>query len=277
MLEQLKYKNHLDEVFEFGKDGIYVNTSDLHDYEWKVNTKGSKISSFSYGTQTRTLPVIIICASAEEGIAARNRLFEVCEKDVLAFQQGEIILGEYSFRCFVTKSAKKDYLVAGRYMTVDLTLTSDNPVWTRETEYNFKPVTATETASEYLDYNQSLDFPYDYFSPYTARILSNDSLAEANFKLRVFGVCSNPSVTIGGHTYQVNCTLEAGQYLIVDSLTKKIHIVNNDGSTVNAFNLRSRESYIFQKIPAGNNTVSASGNFSFDVILFEERSEPKWT
>lgn len=276
MLEQLKYRNHLGEVFEFGKDGIYVNTSDLHDYEWQVNTKGSKISSFSYGTQTRTLPVIIICANAEEGIAARNRLFEVCEKDVLAFQQGEIILGGYSFRCFVTKASKKDYLVAGRYMTADLTLTSDHPVWTKETAFTFSPVTATETASEYLDY-QGLDFPYDYFSTFTAQSLSNDSFADANFKLRVFGACSNPSVTIGGHTYQVDCTLEAGQYLTVDSLNKKIYITNNDGSAVNAFNLRNRESYIFQKIAAGNNTVSSSGNFNFDVILVEERSEPKWT
>lgn len=276
MLEQLVYKNHLGEVFEFGKDGIFVNTSDLHDYEWQVNTRGNKISSFSYGTQTRTLPVIIICASAEEGIAARNRLFEVCEKDVLAFKQGEIILGGYSFRCFVTKSAKKDYLVAGRYMTADLTLTSDYPVWTKETVFTFVPVTATETASEYLDY-QGLDFPYDYFSTFTAQSLSNDSFAEANFKLRVFGACSNPSVTIGGHTYQVNCTLEDGQYLTVDSLNKRIFVTKNDGSTVNAFNLRSREDYIFQKIPAGINTVSFSGNFSFDVILLEERSEPKWT
>lgn len=277
MLEQLKYKNHLNEVFEFGKDGIYVNMSDLHDYEWQVNTKGGKISSLSYGTQTRTLPVIIICASAEEGIAARNRLFEVCEKDVLAFKPGEIILCGYSFRCFVTKAAKKDYLIAGRYMTADLTLTSDYPVWTRETSFSFKPVTAADTESEFLDYNQDLDFPYDYFSPFTAQTMTNTGLAESNFKLLVFGACSDPSVTIGGHTYQVDCQLEAGQYLSVDSLTKKITIKNVDGSTTNAFNLRSRANYIFQKIPVGINTISSSSNFNFDVILFEERSTPKWT
>ena len=31
MLEQLKYKNHLNEVFEFGKDGIFVDTNDVWD------------------------------------------------------------------------------------------------------------------------------------------------------------------------------------------------------------------------------------------------------
>ena len=33
MLEQLKYKNHQNEVFEFGKDGIFVEANELHDYE----------------------------------------------------------------------------------------------------------------------------------------------------------------------------------------------------------------------------------------------------
>lgn len=195
---------------------------------------------------------------------------------MLAFKQGEIIIGGYSFRCFVTKAVKKDYLVSGRYMTVDLTLTSDYPVWTKQTEYNYTPVTVTETDSEYLDFG-SLDFPYDYCRASVARKLSNGSLAEANFKLQIFGAANNPAVTIGDHTYRVNCTLEAGQHLIVDSRTKKIYIANNDGSTVNAFNLRDRESYIFQKIPAGEHPVSLNGSFVFNVFLFEERSEPKWT
>ena len=42
MLEKLKYKNHLSEVFSFGEDGIFVNMSDLHDYEWTVNSKTEK-------------------------------------------------------------------------------------------------------------------------------------------------------------------------------------------------------------------------------------------
>lgn len=41
MLEKLIYKNHVGEVFDFGKDGIFVNASDLHDYEWAVATKGN--------------------------------------------------------------------------------------------------------------------------------------------------------------------------------------------------------------------------------------------
>lgn len=274
MLKQLKYKNHLNEVFDFGKEGIYVNTSDLRDYEWQVGTKGNRISSLTYGVCTKTLPIVILCESEEAGTAARNRLFEVCEKDVLAFEQGQIILDGYSFRCFVTKSSKSDYMTSKRYMSVTLTLSSDCPVWTRESTYTFAPV---EQTSEFLDYHQDLDFPYDYFNPYTAQVLPHDGFTDANFRLIIYGACSNPAVTIGGHTYKVNCTVEANQYLTVDSMTKKIFITKNDGSTVNVFNSRNREDYVFRKISAGSNDVTWNNQFSFDIVLIEERSEPKWT
>jgi alginate O-acetyltransferase complex protein AlgI len=34
---------------------------------------------------------------------------------------------------------------------------------------------------------------------------------------------------------------------------------------------------VFEKIPSGNNIVVWDGNWGFDITLFEERSEPKWT
>ena len=108
MLEQLKYKNHVNEVFEFGKDGIFVNTNDLHDYEWTVTKKGGRIASLDRAIINRKLPVIIICDTEAKGIAARNRLMEVVEMDALAMQHGSIIIGDYYFKCFVTKSQKKD-------------------------------------------------------------------------------------------------------------------------------------------------------------------------
>ena len=50
-----------------------------------------------------------------------------------------------------------------------------------------------------------------------------------------------------------------------------------DGSKVNCFNKRNRASYIFEKMPVGTSKVSASSGFKFDVVLLEERGEPKWT
>lgn len=88
MLEQLKYMNHLNEVFEFGKDGIFVDENNLHDYSWNVTKKNNRISALDYTVTNKSLPLVIICNTAEEGIAARNKLFEVVEKDVLACNTG---------------------------------------------------------------------------------------------------------------------------------------------------------------------------------------------
>lgn len=276
MLEQLKYKNHMNEVFEFGKNGIFVDTNDLHDYEWSVTKKGGRISALDYAVSKRKLPVIIICETEAQGIAARNRLLEVAEKDALAMRHGQIIIGDYYFRCFVTKSQKKNYLTTKRYMTVTLTLTSDFPYWVKETTTAFRKAgEGSGDAGTNLDF--SYDLPFDYFAGSGNKTLNNTGFVKTNFRMIIYGACTDPAVYVAGHLYQVNCEVGANEYLTIDSVTKKIYLTANDGTVTNVFNLRNRDSYIFEKIPAGQSNVIWDGDFGLDVILLEERSEPKWT
>lgn len=273
MLEQLKYKNHMNEVFEFGKEGIYVNTSELHDFEWRVTKKNNRISVLDYTVSKRKLPVTILCESEEAGIRARNKLFEIAEKDVLAMQYGRIIIGDYYFKCFITKAEKSDYLVSKRYMTLKLTLTTDMPYWVRETPYVFGH--GAGSLNEYLDY--PFDMPFDYRSEVSMDTVNNTGIVGTNFRLIIYGTAINPAIYIGDHEYSVNCEVNEGEYLVVDSTSKEIYLVGQTGTKTNKFNDRNRDSYIFEKIPSGVNTVSWDGEFGFDIILYEERSEPKWT
>lgn len=273
MLEQLTYKNHMNEVFEFGKDGIFVNTNELHDYEWDVTKKGSRISSLDYKISKRKLPVVIICETDEQGTAARNRLFEVMEKDALAMQYGKIIIGDYYLRCFITKSQKKKYLNTKRYMSLTLTVTTDYPYWVKETKHIFRSTGNVDGKN--LDY--SYDYPFDYFPAVTNGELNNTNFVASNFRMVIYGACTNPAVYVSGHKYTVNCTVAANEYLTIDSVAKTIYLTANDGTTTNVFSKRDRDSYIFEKIPAGINTVAWDGEFAVDITLLEERSEPKWT
>lgn len=275
MLEQLKYKNHVNEVFEFGKDGIFVDMNELHDYEWTVTNKGNRIAALNREITKRKLPLVIICGTEAEGVAARNRLMEVVEKDVLAMQHGRIILGDYYFRCFVTKSQKKKYLTTKRWMEVTLTLTSDFPFWVRETTHVFRKLEEDGSGGKNLDF--SFDHPFDYFSGMGNRTMTNTDFAGTNFKMIVYGPCVDPAVYVNGHLYQVTCELTAGEYLTIDSISKKISKTSIDGTTTNLFSKRNRDSYIFEPIQPGENTVSWEGDFGIDIILLEERSEPKWT
>lgn len=278
MLEKLKYVNHLNEVFEFGKNGIYVNAKNLRTFEWKFAKKNNRISSFNRAIVSRKLPITIICASEAEGIAAKNRLHEITEKDVYAMKHGKIIIGDYYFKCFITQSQKNNYLINKRYMTATLTITSDLPVWVKETTKIFRnvsDVTKARSAAINLDYPH--DYPFDYLSATNNGQINNTGFVDANFKLIIYGACSDPAVYIGDHVYQVNCDVGENEYLTIDSDAKKIYLTRNNGEIVNEFHQRNRESYIFKKIPAGMNSVSWNGDFGFDIVLLEERSEPKWT
>ena len=275
MLEQLIYKNHVNEVFEFGKDGIFVNTNDLHDYEWTVTKKGNKIASLTYAVTKRKLPIVIMCDTEEKAVAAKNRLLEVAEKDVLAMQHGRIIIGDYYFKCFVTKSEKKEYLTSKRYMHLTLTLTTDFPFWVKESSLSFNVSNEADGSGVFLDY--PFDYAFDFYNGMSNQTLNNTGFVASNFRMIIYGACTNPTINIADHAYQVNCAVGEGEYLTIDSSSKKIFLTSNDGTVTNKFNSRNRNSYVFEKIPVGENVVTWDGDYGFQVILLEERSEPKWT
>lgn len=275
MLEQLKYQNHANEIFEFGKDGIFVDVSELHDYSWDVAKKNNRIVSLDRSVVTRKLPITIICATEEEGLKARNKLLEVVEKDVLAMQHGKIIIGDYYFRCFVTKSQKKNYLTTKRHMLATLFLTSDFPYWVKETKYVISALSEDVTGNT-IGFNYPFDYPFDYQNDVANKTVSNTDFAASNFRLTINGECVDPAIYIGDHLYQVYCTVNEGEYITIDSTSKTIIHTANNGAKTNVFNNRNKDSYIFEKIPPGKNVVSWPGTFTFEINILEERSEPRW-
>lgn len=275
MLEQLIYKNHMNEVFEFGKDGIFVDRNDLRDYEWSVEKKNNRISALKHTVRKKKLPVTIICPTEAQSIAAKNKLFEVVEKDVLAMKHGRVILGDYHMECYVTKSVKSEYLTTGRWAKMTLTLTTDRPFWVKETTESYGTIADDATTQEFLDF--SMDFPMDYFNDTAFKPVTNTGFVPSNFRLVIFGACVDPAVTIADHTYQVFGEINTNERLTIDSSAKKIYLTTEDGTEINKFNDRDRSSYVFEKIPTGQAAVSWSGDFAFELTLLEERSEPKWT
>jgi carbamate kinase len=71
--------------------------------------------------------------------------------------------------------------------------------------------------------------------------------------------------------------IASNEHVTIDSTTKTVILTKGNGEQVNLFNLRNKESYIFEKIPSGMSIVSASNDqIRFEITLLEERSEPKW-
>ena len=277
MHERVKYQNHLGEEIDFGRNGIYVKSSELHDYQWDVVQKNGKISGFRRAVVQKKLPVVIFCTTVDAGLAARNRLVEVAEKDILASQPGRLIIGDYYFKCYISKSQKDGYLFSRRKMEATLTITTDEPFWVREISYYFRDSGSGDAGSATAGFDYSFDYPVDYVCGFANGELTNPGFAAANFRMTIYGPCTNPTVYVGGHEYTVAATLAESEYLTIDSISKTIIKTAADGAKTNLFHHRGRSSYIFEKIPSGGNVLARNGDFNVDLVLLEERSEPKWT
>lgn len=279
MLEQIKFINHLNETMEWGKNGIYVNYNDLHDYSWSIVSENNKISQFEKGIVNKTIPLKIYCTDTEKGLAIKNQLMEIAEKDVLAMQYGKIVIGDYYLKCYIIGSTKGNYLIHKGYLEVTLTIATDLPQWVCETTQSFfkegNPVEVYDVSSNYLDY--PFDYSIDYLNSLHERRINNTNFVSSEFEMIIYGAVSNPIVFIGGHAYEVCCEVSENEYLTINSRTKTIVLTRYNGEKVNCFKHRNKQSYVFEKIPSGNNIVVWNGNWGFDITLFEERSEPKWT
>ena len=58
MLDKLIHVNHLNEVLDFNDLHIFNDDNDLRDYEWSVTSANDKITGFTKGIVTKTIPFV---------------------------------------------------------------------------------------------------------------------------------------------------------------------------------------------------------------------------
>ena len=70
--------------------------------------------------------------------------------------------------------------------------------------------------------------------------------------------------------------LEAGEYVRIRSREKKVYKVKNSGERESMYQFQDGEFYLFEKLHPGNYRIAWDGLFGFEMIAYEERSEPRW-
>lgn len=120
------------------------------------------------------------------------------------------------------------------------------------------------------------DFPYDLLSNNIVASIYNSGLTEQDARIIIYGPAVSPQISIGNNSYAVNCTVEEGEILIIDTKAKTIVLRGTDGKETNVFSLREPRTDFFRKIEVGMNSILWDGSFGMDVVLFEERSIPEW-
>lgn len=276
MLDRFVYVTHNGIRFDGQNYGVYLNYNDLRDYAWSYEAINDRISRFYRTITTKKIPLVVACASDDEGIFVKNRLMELAETDIAATVPGKVYIGDYYLNGYITSSKKTKYLIEKRLCNIELVLTTDNPAWYRDRTYPFLPESQNDGMAQ-----SGTDYPYEYEYEYAmtmnGRTITCDTLSSNAFRLLIYGPATNPTVFVGDHAYTVNGIVGNGETLLVDGLNKTITLTTADGKAVNWFDKRGRASYVFEPIPPGMNPVSWLGDFGFDLTIIEKRSEPKWT
>lgn len=277
MLDKLTYINHLNQRIDFGSNGVFLTDVELYDYEWSYNSNFDEITSFKKGIVKKKMKIIIICENENEGVKKRNEIFEIFEQDILSHRKGKLYKDDYYLNCYITESKKSNWYYSKRYMENTITVISDNADWISEKKYEF--LRTSESIKTEIDCLKKYSYKYGYYykNQISSGTIMNSSVDTSDFLLRIYGSVSNPLIMIGDHSYQLNVSINQNEYAEIDSENKTIYLVHVNGRKENVYWSASKDSYIFQQIQKGMQTIAWNGNFSFDLILKNKRSEPLWT
>ena len=275
------YINSKGERLELVKEPYRLQTSDIFDYSWEYeNVSGIRyrgtITKFVKNITSKSLVLTIGAKNQKTYYEALNRFFEVVDYDVVHKTRGRLYIGSQYMLCYIHASEKTEWEYGIESLDNTVSLVTDYPYWIEEKQLSFfTKGQISSHAGTYLDY--PYPYAFDYAIDGSQSYVENDHYKTCEFEMVIYGPCTNPKIVIGGHTYEVLTSLNQGEYLKINSREGTIVKNAEDGAVTNEFNNRNKESSVFERIPVGNSIVTWSGDYGFDVILFMERSEPKWT
>lgn len=275
---EVYYINHKNQKIDLGHSPYQLQIGNLFDSSNKYDGNCFRISRVYKEITTISTCVTIDAPSEKEFYAAVDQFFEITETDTAAGVQGRLYIGDMYLKCNVISSSKSFWKETFRGMENTIKLLVPYPYWCREISKSFLKIgSGAVLRSEDIYLQYPVAYPYRYTMPQNAGFISNDHYTDCDFKMIIYGPCTDPAIRVNGHLYEVKATLYAGEYILIDSRENTVVRYLIAGRTQNLFNQRNKESNLFQKIPAGRCAILwNAAAFGFDLTLFQERSEPEW-
>lgn len=277
----IQYENSAGETIRLDRQGFYADEGTLRDFVWDYNYSGypdgsgGTVSKFSRHEQTKTLDVSAHAYNRADLDALLNRLHNVTEYDVRKRVPGKLWLNQQYISCYVISSEIVNKSFRAYFVTKKLTILPAIPYWCIEETKNFIAGGATSASPDAKRYNGR--YPYKYGTGYSQTTLDNTVGSwETPMIITIYGEAVNPSLSIGGNQYTLNTTLAANERAVIDQLHKKIYKIGTTGIETNIFNTRDKSTDIFKFAPVGMVSVLYNGDYSFDITLIHQRSEPLW-
>lgn len=268
---ELYYVNSINEKLDFIKLPYLIKEmEELEDFSHIYEVDGEEII---FEDSPAEIPLIlnIYAESDEEYKNAKNRFFEITQYDVMNRKKGRLYYNGQYVECQLVGSKKKDWCMGIPYTMNYIRMLTTRPYWIRENVYSFQTSDISSTNNKRYMYR----YPYRYANGMNDTYVSNPHFSDSNFKLIIYGPAVNPMVSVGGVPHLTNIVLEEDERLEIDSRAGTVVKVTKNGECVNAFHNRQKGRKFFRKIGPGRQNIVWPGTFAFDLVIFEERSEPK--
>ncbi|MDR1954281.1 MAG: hypothetical protein LBQ21_07435 [Clostridiales Family XIII bacterium] len=275
----IKYVNHKGAELPLSVAPFILDPAGLFNYEWSYSgvnygNRGGKVEKFYKDIQEKSLTFYVTSSTKAEFNAHIKTFFEVVEIDVIANIPGRIMLDTDEYLHAYVYGTSKQFSRTGLTTLISgISVVLPTPFWTKDVKFSFSPESSSGGggSDDGLDY--PYDYPYDYSLGVDIQTITNDSVSGSEFEMIVYGPVTNPEITIGPNTYTVNTVLYVNEYLMVNSRDKTIVRHKPNGEQVNVFEFRS-PSVFFVPIPPGESVIES--NAFFDLVMYQERSEPTW-
>lgn len=280
MKYDIYYLNGAGKKLDFTRIPYLMETGDLLDFDWQYNSTtnhnsfGGKISGFTKAIASKTISMSIFAWSEAAYKQAMNELVDAIEYDLIRVSPGKLYVNGNYLRCYITAGNFEDWESPVDFINLELTITTEYPMWITEREWNFTPGSASvKNGKRYPG-----RYPYRYASGAASGIINQPSNSPAHFRLVMHGPVADPQCRIDGKTYGVVDTiLGEDDYVVIDSDQNTVTLYSADGTSQNIYNKRTRGgNSVFQRLPSGVLDVHWAGGFLLSIVVFEERSVPRW-
>lgn len=268
----LYYTSSNGEVFNLKAGKLRTRTANYHTYEWSPQAVsqqyGEKVYRFDKSASVYSTTISVFGSLADRR-QQLNRLHNAFNTDIYNMTPGRIMHGAYYIECYITVSSTYP---ENPYTQNELNIYCPYPFWMRDSTYKFLPV--EEPEYPYLDY--TYDYQYDYKAKLPGKgIIENPGERGANFTLTIYGATTDPKIVLNGIEVGAVTSLGSAEELVVDTrdkTVKKYGLIEK-----NFFNSRIKGPVsMFTQLPPGVFSVHWNGEFAFDLVVHEERSEPLW-
>lgn len=277
------YVNSAGKRINFYEYPYLFQDGNILDYSWKYDNDNLKISNVHKEPGERSfrlalLPDVQLALPQRKRLLqqAANKVFEVFEYDVCNSAYGRLYSeAGYYLPCMIVSSNKSDWQNGVPYMFQEFQLITQMDFWLKETKYSYFPVLSAEKKALSFPY----DFPFDLARSLVGKAYINtDNFLPSDFVLTIYGSVLNPNISIGGNSYGLNCEIKKDERVVISLLNgkKEIKCIDKFGNVKNYFEYRNKKNSVFAPIKSGINSIVWNGDFGFDLVIVDRRSEPKW-